>query len=829
MNTMDIARMTCCSILLLIIKVDPVYLCPEKCSCAYRDNRTYRVDCSYEGLTHVPTDIRSYKGLRVILMNNNNISALENGQFNGLHVLNYLDLSHNHLEELSSEMFIGMLNLKTLKLNFNRMYMGQIYENAFRFLENVQVFEMYGIYNDVYFEDASYPVSVLYLKKLTTLKLDGQNNGSFDEEFTQLKNLRNLSLSGINGYCTINRIRENHFVNCPYLIKLNLSLCKINSIDAGAFSNLEKLEDLNLSFNRHLEMTGVKNATVNLKKTNIKTLSLENIHRNYQLIINKDAFTELKNTNLEKLYLDKNDIARIEKDVIYTLPNTMKFLSVRDNKFSNGKFIKELNQLENLETFDCSFQLQSYLSLGEGSPLISLFLQNIVSEKKDEPLKLPPKLRHIYASHMKLNYPVIPSLSFYNNCLETLDLSTNGFETFGGEWKGLHSLKLLNLSSNKLSFIHPDSFIDMKNVSVLLLNDNNIGKTIAKDTLFKIFSSQVNLQYLDLSHNEIKELPKFIFSNLGSLEQLILKDNVLTALDFHLQGLYKIKFIDFQTNSIFEFSDIQRNMLSKLFRTNNLTINLENNKIKCDCQNPNLLKWFNENYIHFVNFHNYKCKFENGSYVFLSRASKLFSQLSNSCKSLQYTLYSLIGSVLFTLFLSMIAIIYYNKRKVKHLISFFSRHVQPYDVLEHDGDSVDNIVYLSYSDRSSQVVSRVEEHLEKNDISCFGKHKVEFGEPEVPGLTAGLRQSDCIVCFLTPDYLQDGFCVQEFRYGIHKGYETGRQIIILVLLEDIDDKNLLIQNEEFYRYVFKNTPYIPRSGEDLLSYIEKQVRLIQRL
>ncbi|VDI02426.1 Hypothetical predicted protein [Mytilus galloprovincialis] len=826
MVTMDVSVLTC-SLVLMIITADQVYMCPGKCSCGYRDNRTYRVNCSYEGLTHVPTDIRNYKELKFILLNNNHISALKNGQFSGLNELNYLDLSNNHLEELSSEMFIGMINLKTLKLNYNRMYMGEIYENAFKFLENVQVFEMYGIYNDFLVEDSSYPVSVLNLKKVTTLKLDGQNHGSFDKAFMQLKNLQILSLSGINGYCTINRIREDHFVNCPYLVKLDLSLCDIYSIDAGAFSNLEKLEDLNLSFNHHLEMTGVKNATVNLKRTNIKALKLKYIHRKHQIIIEKDAFTELKNTNLEMLYLDQNKIARMEQDVIYTLPKTMKFLSVRDNRFTNGKFVKVLYKLENLESFDCSFQLQSTLSHGESPSFISVFLRSIANEKKDEPAKFPPKLRHIYASHMNLHYSLIPSASLYNNCLETLDFSSNKFETFGGEWKGLHSLKLFNLSSNGVRFIHPDFFNDMKNLSVLLLNDNHIGKTIATDTQFKIFSSQVNLKYLDLSHNEIKELPKFIFSNLGNLEQLLLKDNVLTALDFHLQDLYKIKFIDFQNNSIFEFSDIQRDILSKLFRTNNLTINLENNKLKCDCQNPDFLKWFNENHIHFVNFYNYKCKFKNGSYVFLNRASELFSELSNSCKSLQITVYSVIGCLLFTLLLSIIAIIYYNKGKRKHIISLFSRHVQPYEVLDHDEKYV---VYLSYSDRSSEVVSRVEEHLvEKMDISCFGKHKIEYGEPEVPGLTAGLGQSDCIVCFLTQDYLDDGLCVQEFRSGIHKGYETGRQILILILLEDIDETNLLIQNEEFYRYVLKNTPYTPRSGEDLLSYVENQVREIQSL
>ena len=84
--------------------------------------------------------------------------------------------------------------------------------------------------------------------------------------------------------------------------------------------------------------------------------------------------------------------------------------------------------------------------------------------------------------------------------------------------------------------------------------------------------------------------------------------------------------------------------------------------------------------------------------------------------SLRYTLYCLISFVLLALCLSVCAVVSYSRWELKQMVYFFSRHINPYKPLE-DGENYKNI-YLSYCDRCSDIVEKVEEHLEKNGLSC---------------------------------------------------------------------------------------------------------------
>jgi len=787
--------------------------CPGNCSCSYKDTHAIEANCSYL-YADVPGDIGLYKYLEIVLLNNNLIGKLQEGQFEGLSFLKFLDLSWNHIDFVSNKMFAGIFNLKTLKLNFNLLIIANIQFDAFKHLQNVEFFEMFGNINASTYERINYPEAITDMRSLTTLKLDGLQNGVFGFEYLSLKNLTHLSLSGKLGSCALMKISTNFLSNLQYLTKVNLSQCQINLIEAGSFSNLSKLADLDLSLNHYLELSGVKNATIGMSRTNITTLNLDYINARNPITIHKDTLSELNNTGLENLTLNNNYIVKIDSGVIEILPNALKFMSIRDNRIVMGSSMSNFYRLENLEIFDCSFQ-GHYSTFSKSSKESSEF----PNEFEDEPYKFPQKLKYLYGSYLKVYIQFIPPIRSVDNNIEILDLSSNHIEMFGGKWSGFHSLKWFDLSGNGLKYLHPDSFTDMRNLTTFLLNNNRIGRTINFDKTTKTFSSQVNLQYLDLSNNEIKKLPYFIFSNLTRLTTLILKENFLTAIDVHLEGLEQLTLLDLQNNVISEINILQCDVISKLFRKKNLKVNLDNNQLICGCNNPYLLDWFDKYSSQFVNFENYTCKFENGSDMHLANAKELSLKLKVYCDSLRYALYCLIGFALLTLCLSVCAVVSHSRWKLKQIVDFFSRQINPYKPLE-DGENYKNI-YLSYSDRCSDIVEKVEEHLEKNGLSCFGRHKIEYGKPEVPECTSWLNTSYCIVCFLTNDFISDGFCMQEFRYGVHKGYEIGKQILILISLEDICDDKC-----EISRYLRKNIPYKPKSGNDLLSYLEKEIRRI---
>jgi Leucine-rich repeat (LRR) protein len=137
-------------------------------------------------------------------------------------------------------------------------------------------------------------------------------HGVFGFEYLSFKNLTHIPLSGKLGSCALMKISTKFLSNLQYLTKVDLSLCQISVIEAGPFSNLSKLADLDLSLNHYLELSGVQNATIGMSRTNITTLNLEYIHARNPITIRRYTLSELNNTSLEILILKNNFIVKID-------------------------------------------------------------------------------------------------------------------------------------------------------------------------------------------------------------------------------------------------------------------------------------------------------------------------------------------------------------------------------------------------------------------------------------------------------------------------------------------------------------------------------------
>ncbi|KAL4617994.1 leucine-rich repeats and immunoglobulin-like domains protein 1-like [Arapaima gigas] len=104
----------------------------------------------------------------------------------------------------------------------------------------------------------------------------------------------------------------------------------------------------------------------------------------------------------------------------------------------------------------------------------------------------------------------------------------------------------LDLSFNQLRYIPTGSFLSLRRLRILLLNDNNIS-TLADGT----FSCMQNLQRLDLSRNRISELGSNFFLGLGSLRELLLGENKLIVLESRsFRYLENLRRVDLSANNI---------------------------------------------------------------------------------------------------------------------------------------------------------------------------------------------------------------------------------------------------------------------------------------
>lgn len=109
--------------------------------------------------------------------------------------------------------------------------------------------------------------------------------------------------------------------------------------------------------------------------------------------------------------------------------------------------------------------------------------------------------------------------------IHVLNLSGNKLETLPKKaFEGLHELKVLDLSDNNLTDLHPDLFKDMPKLQKIILRNNKLS-TLSK----KQFAKLEHLHVLDLSHNQLtsQDLP-----NLGdlNLQELYLANNKITQI-----------------------------------------------------------------------------------------------------------------------------------------------------------------------------------------------------------------------------------------------------------------------------------------------------------
>ena len=106
-------------------------------------------------------------------------------------------------------------------------------------------------------------------------------------------------------------------------------------------------------------------------------------------------------------------------------------------------------------------------------------------------------------------------------------------------------MKELDISINELTELPVDLFANLNKLEKLNLSSNQLTKL--PET---IFFNLPSLKELDLSDNQLKNLPENIFANTPNLERLILSSNILKELPASTSNLKNLREIDFSGNNI---------------------------------------------------------------------------------------------------------------------------------------------------------------------------------------------------------------------------------------------------------------------------------------
>lgn len=140
------------------------------------------------------------------------------------------------------------------------------------------------------------------------------------------------------------------------------------------------------------------------------------------------------------------------------------------------------------------------------------------------------------------NLTLLKKLDLSENRLTTKELVKEVFEGLfdDKQYEPLKNLKWLNLASNDLHSLNVDVFDHLPNLETLYLSHNPFG--VIDLSTANAISGINNLQFLDLSNMDLREIPINMLHSPRELKTLNLASNILTKIPEALT--YAINLID---------------------------------------------------------------------------------------------------------------------------------------------------------------------------------------------------------------------------------------------------------------------------------------------
>ena len=482
-------------------------------------------------------------------MDGTNLISIETYTFDGLELLEHLNLSATNIESVEENAFVKLKKLKSLHMRSTRL--SRLENRSLFGLESLQILD---------FADSTketiQPFTFSSLRKLKQLRLS--NNRRY-------KSIQNDTFSGLYGLqelflddCHLEWIDVNGFLGLKYLSYLYLSGSKVRSY---SFEHLSQLKYV------HVEKNLAEIDHILMLPVSLTQLHLSHSHLNANNYFN---FTHLKNLETVKLDNSSSSSSRVQ---LYRLSTLSLDLSLNSD-------IEEIDEqlfagFTSLQKLDLSDSNIGFIHENSFRDLVQLRVLRLDGNRRlrmlnDLYFRTLKRVDTFSISRTSLNFIDPLAFSSFTNLirinlkennlseildytfrsmdlLETLDLSDTGIRkihSYG--FYGLKSLKEIYLNGNKLVELFPFTFADLINLECLFLSDSSVE--ILHDNLFH---RMYNLKYVSLSNNNIKKMNDALFLKASFVEYLDMSNsnmNQIRHLTFY--ALHKAKTLDLRGNNL---------------------------------------------------------------------------------------------------------------------------------------------------------------------------------------------------------------------------------------------------------------------------------------
>ncbi|EDV97371.1 toll-like receptor 13 isoform X2 [Drosophila grimshawi] len=671
----------------------------------------------------------------------------------------YLDISYANISE-----DMELLNVITAARKFS--------------FQKVEVFS--AAYNNL--NSAPFQTLLSMRGSLKYLSLQGNQfaalNHDVDEEsiawatFPSLPHLLELDISN----CSIEYVRKEAFQNVNNLRKLFLSNNKIFTINVDTFFHIQQVQYLDMSFMNVLSYS---------YPFSMPTIEVV-INLLYGLKIHQTAFKMLP----ELIYLDlsHSKMTRNSAVAFTHLGDKLKYLSLCYTSFpmmTNGLFKNTIlegldlsgNPIVSNNIVDDAFE-------GIGETLVCLYFER--SNIKDigwlKPLKNLQILGLAGNNINALSGDVFQSMV----SLQVLDLSYNHI---GNWYRSVFfnnlSLRVLSVRSNNVNMLTIEMLKDFELLEYLSLGDNNF---LCNCNLRKVIDvAAQNNKEADCSYDILKNvISELNTNNINGVNQL---GTIITRLMEYV--VWKRRYVPLLDESYKNIKDYKRlnNIIKMQFQMAK----------RCPDSTPNTV---NDTDLKFqlldYDVNHYWCFDETEKLLVedLVCQTNILSDLETQISHYITVVMAVVGSLLFLLIFGFIIYLkrwhihyYYASLKSAALLSRASKEsLDKFHRLSEEDPGVIYDIFISYcqNDRQWLLDELLPNVEESGDISiCLHERDFQIGVTILDNIISCMDRSRSLMLLISSKFLLSHWCQFEMYLAQHRIFETSKEHLILVFLEDI--------------------------------------------